>query len=185
MPRDARAQPSNYLVPQLGTNSDLSTVDPTALYPFGHGLSYTSFTWESVLVDGRAVEPGERVVTGTDGSVTVSVLVRNTGDCAGSEVVQLYLHDPVAQVTRPVVRLIGYAKIPLALGESCRVTFTVHADLAAFTGRRGTVIVEPGELDLLLSTSSTHPRHAVGLRLVGDERELDHHRHLTAGVTLS
>jgi beta-xylosidase len=184
MPRDARAQPSSYLVPQLGTHSDLSTVDPTALYPFGHGLSYTSFAWESVLVDGRSVEPGERVVTATDGSVTLSVLVRNTGPVAGFEVVQLYLHDPVAQVTRPVVRLIGYAKVPVAPGESRRVTFTVHADLSAFTGRRGVPIVEPGELDLLLSTSSTHPRHAIGIRLVGDEREVDHHRHLTAGVTV-
>ena len=65
----------------------------------------------------------------------VGVTVRNTGDRAGTEVVQLYLHDPVAQTTRPVVRLIGYARVPLEPGEAARVTFTVPADLASFTGR--------------------------------------------------
>jgi beta-xylosidase len=184
IPRDPRAQPSTYLVPPLAQRNDTSSVDPTALYPFGYGLSYTEFSWEDVRVDGRALEPGERVVTGTDGSVSVSMSVRNTGDHAGAEVVQLYLHDPVAQVTRPVVRLIGYAKLRLMPGEVRRLSFDVHADLSAFTGRRGVSVVEPGELDLRLSGSSTHVRHSVGIRLVGEERVVDHRRRLTAEVAV-
>jgi beta-xylosidase len=184
IPRDSRAQPSSYLAPPLAQRNDTSSVDPTPLYPFGFGLSYTDFSWEDVRVDGRALEPGERVVTGTDGSVSVSLSVRNTGDRAGAEVVQLYLHDPVAQVTRPDARLIGYAKVRLSAGEVQRVTFDVHADLSAFTGRSGETVVEPGELDLRLSGSSTHVRHAVGIRLVGEERTVDHRRRLTADVAI-
>jgi beta-xylosidase len=184
IPGDVRAQPGSYLAPPLAQRNDSSNLDPSPLYPFGFGLSYTDFSWESVRVDSRTLEPGERVVTGTDGFVTVSLSVRNTGDRTGAEVVQLYLHDPVAQVTRPDVRLIGYAKVRLAPGEVRRVTFGVHADLSAFTGRRGDIVVEPGELDLRLSGSSTHVRHAVGIRLVGEERIVDHRRRLTADVSI-
>jgi beta-xylosidase len=98
--------------------------------------------------------------------------------------VQLYLHDPVAQVTRPVVRLTGYARVPLAVGEARRVDFRVHADLSAFTGRNGRRVVEPGELELRLSASSADVRHRVRLRLVGDERTVGHQRQLTAEVTI-
>jgi beta-xylosidase len=184
VPRDGRAQPSPYLAPPLGQDSDLSNIDPSPLYPFGHGLSYTEFGWEDVRADGRALEPDERVVTGTDGSVSVSLTVRNTGKRSGAEVVQLYLHDPVAQVTRPAVRLIGYAKVRLEPGESRRITFDVHADLSAFTGRRGVSVVEPGDLELRLSGSSSWTRHVVKARLLGEERVLDHRRRLTADVTI-
>jgi beta-xylosidase len=64
------------------------------------------------------------------------------------------------------------------------VSFQVHADLSAFTGRRGVVVVEPGELDLRLSGSSTDARHVLGIRLVGEERVVDHRRRLTAEVTV-
>ncbi|HET9141550.1 glycoside hydrolase family 3 N-terminal domain-containing protein [Actinophytocola sp.] len=184
LPRHGRGQPVTYLVPPLAQRSELTHVDPTPLFPFGHGRSYTEFSWTDVEVDGRAQQPGDHAVTGTDGSVTVSVSVRNTGTMAGAEVVQLYLHDPVAQVTRPTVRLIGYAKVELEPGEERRVGFTVHADLSAFTGRRGQTVVEAGDLELRLSASSAAPRHVVGLRLVGPERVLDHRRRLTADVSV-
>jgi beta-xylosidase len=184
VPRDGRSHPCSYLVPPLAQFHENSNQDPTALYPFGFGLSYTKFSWTDPQVDGRTPEPGERVVAGTDGTVTVSVAVRNSGDVAGAEVVQLYLHDPVAQVTRPPVRLIGYAKVRLEPGESRRVSFGVHADLTAFTGRQLRPVVEPGELELRLSSSSTQPRHVIGVRLVGAERVVDHHRRLTADVAI-
>jgi beta-xylosidase len=184
VPGDSRAPAAAYLSPPLAHLNGSSNIDPTPLFPFGHGLSYTGFEWVDVLADGRALEPGERVVTGTDGSVSVSVLVRNTGERAGSDVVQLYLHDPVAQVTRPPVRLIGYAKVTLEPGEAKRVGFVVHADLAAFTGRRGAPVVEAGDLELRLSASSTRARHAVAVRLIGEERVVDHRRQLTADVTV-
>jgi beta-xylosidase len=88
----------------------------------------------------------------------------------------------VAQVTRPVTRLIGYAKVPLAAGEAARVTFTVHADLSSFTGLDGHRIVEPGELELRLGASSTDIRHTVRVHLVGPERAVGHDRRMTTGV---
>jgi beta-xylosidase len=176
LPRGPRARSGGYLAPPLGQHTDVSTVDPTPLFPFGHGLSYTTFSWEDLTV-APATLP-------TDGTVTVSMRVRNTGDRAGTEVVQLYLHDPIAQVTRPVVRLVGYARVALRPGQARRVTMRMHADLASFTGLRGTRVVEPGKLELRLGTSSVDIREAVTVELVGPEREVDHRRHLTTEVTI-
>lgn len=158
-----------------GTRS--GTVDPTPLFPFGHGLSYTSFSWDDVQVE--AEHP---VWLATDGSLWVSMRVTNTGSRAGADIVQLYLHDPVAQVTRPVVSLIGYARVQLQPGESKRVTFEVSADMTSFTGLAGQRIVEPGDIELRLSTSSTVHRHTARLTLVGPERTVGHDRQLTTGV---
>jgi hypothetical protein len=115
----------------------------------------------------------------------VSVTVRNTGSRAGAEVVQLYLHDPVAQVTRPVVRLIGYAKVRLEPGAETRVEFTVPAEAAAFTGLAGRRVVEPGELELRLSASSSDVRHTLRLRLTGEVREVDQRHERLVGVTVN
>ncbi|MGC9665596.1 beta-glucosidase family protein [Planosporangium sp. 12N6] len=184
VPRHPGGQPATYLTPALGHHTDVSSVDPTPLYPFGHGLSYTRFTWDDVRVDGAPLAADAPVELPTDGALTVSLTVCNAGDRAGAEVVQLYLHDPVAQVTRPVVRLIGYARVALDAGQTRQVEFRVHTDLASFTGRAGRRVVEPGDLELRLSTSSATHRYAVGVRLVGDERVVDHRRQLTAAVTV-
>ena len=98
--------------------------------------------------------------------------------------VQLYLHDPIAQVTRPVVRLVGYARVELDPGRDRRVEFRMHADLASFTGRAGQRVVEPGKLELRLGSSCTDIRHTVAVRLVGPERVVDHTRRLTTEVTI-
>ncbi|AQZ65295.1 Beta-glucosidase [[Actinomadura] parvosata subsp. kistnae] len=172
VPRDAGGLPATYLAPPLGRRSEVSSVDPTPAYPFGHGLSYTTYEWS-----GAAASGAEWAV---DGEVTVGVTVRNTGERAGAEVVQLYLHDPVAQTTRPVVRLIGYARVPLEAGESARVTFTVPADLTSFTGARGRRVVEPGEVELRLGRSCADAVATLPLRLTGPEREVGHGRRLTA-----
>jgi beta-xylosidase len=186
IPSEPGGQPAGYLAPPLGGRHDLSTVDPSALYPFGHGLSYTAFAWTGVDAAGRrdADPGGGPVECRTDGSVAVAVTVRNTGDRAGAEVVQLYLHDPVAQVTRPVIRLLGYARVGLEPGQERRVSFDVHADLTSFTGRLGDRIVEPGDLELRLGPSSTDIRHTVPVRLVGPERSVDHRRRLVPEVRL-
>jgi beta-xylosidase len=162
IPRNPGSQPWTYLQPPLGLAGSVSTVDPTPLYSFGHGLSYTTFAWDDFTVDGRELST-------EDGRFTVEVTVRNTGERAGREVVQLYLHDPVAEVTRPTVRLIGFAKLALDPGESKRVRFTGHVALTAFTGRSGTRIVEPGDIELRLAASSAEDavRHRATVRLVG------------------
>jgi beta-xylosidase len=184
VPRGRGGQPTSYLAPLLGHRTEESSVDPTALFPFGYGQSYTSFSWTQPQAGGRPVDPAEPVSVGTDGSVSVSVAVTNTGTRAGAEVVQLYLHDPVAQVTRPVVRLVGYRRVWLAAGETRRVGFDLHADLTAFTGRDGQRVVEPGELELRLSASSVDVRELVRVRLVGPERVVDHRRHLVTPSTV-
>ena len=176
VPRDAGGLPATYLTPILGRRSEVSSVDPTPAYPFGHGLSYTAFDWTDAAVFGADTLPGWPV----DGEVTARIRVRNTGSRPGTEVVQLYLHDPVAQTTRPVVRLIGFARVPLEPGEQAEVSFTVSADLASFTGVRGTRIVEPGAVELRFGRSSGETAATLPLRLVGPVRAVGHRRQLTS-----
>ncbi|MFV2102923.1 glycoside hydrolase family 3 N-terminal domain-containing protein [Micromonospora sp. LOL_024] len=176
VPRHAGGLPGTYLAPTLGRRTQVSSVDPTPAFPFGHGLSYTTFEWSDAEVTGGSVD------WPVDGEVTVGVTVGNTGSRAGVEVVQLYLHDPVAQTTRPVVRLVGYARVPVAPGEAARVTFVVPADIASFTGVTGRRVIEPGDVQLRLGRSSGDPVASLALRLVGDEREVGHHRQLVSRV---
>ncbi|WP_320779537.1 glycoside hydrolase family 3 N-terminal domain-containing protein [Streptomyces sp. CRN 30] len=177
VPRLPGGQPWTYLQPPLGLAGEVSNLDPTPLYPFGHGRSYTTFAWEDATGNGQTE-------IGTDGSYDLSVTVRNTGDRAGAEVVQLYLHDPVARVTRPDVRLIGYRRVELAPGEAARVTFRFHTDLSAFTDRTGRRVVEPGDLELRLAASSADVRHTARLRLTGPERVPGPDRRLLCGVSV-
>jgi beta-xylosidase len=165
VPSSPGTQPTTYLGGALAGRSDVSSVDPTARYPFGHGLGYTTFAWEDVTLDADEVP--------VEGQAGLSVTVRNTGDRAGADVVQLYLSDPVATVVRPVRRLVGYARVALEPGEAKRVAFRVSTDLAAFTGLRGRRVIEPGELRLGLGASSADLRAEVSLRLTGDAVELD------------
>lgn len=192
VPRTPHMPPGGYLAPLLAHKSSVSNVDPTPLFPFGHGLSYTSFAWEDVTFEptdqeaegGREAAAGGALQVATDSEVTVSLRVRNTGDRAGAEVVQLYLHDPVAQVTRPVVRLVGYARVPLEPGQARRVTLRMHADLASFTGRDGQRVVEPGALELRLGSSCVDTPYVGTVELVGPQRVVDHRRRLTTEVTV-
>ncbi|MFJ6215251.1 glycoside hydrolase family 3 N-terminal domain-containing protein [Streptomyces sp. NPDC092296] len=177
VPQGTGGQPWTYLQPPLGLAGGVSNLDPTPLYPFGHGLSYTSFAWELADTEVPAEIP-------TDGSADIELIVRNTGDRDGTEVVQLYLHDPVAQTTRPDVRLIGYTRVPLAAGQERRVRFRFHADLSSFTGLAGRRIVEPGDLELRFGASSADLRHTVRLRLTGPERTVDHRRRLVCDTSV-
>ncbi|MFC9701372.1 beta-glucosidase [Streptomyces sp. NPDC056943] len=172
VPRHPGAQPSTYLASRLGHTSEVSSIDPTPAFGFGHGLTYTTFVWSDLTVEDTEVP--------TDGAVRLALTVANTGDRAGTELVQLYLHDPVASVVQPVQRLIGYVRLDLAPGEGKRIHAVVPADLASFTGRTGTRAVEPGELELRLSASSTEPRLTARVTLTGPVRPLDHHRRLHA-----
>ncbi|WP_374116205.1 beta-glucosidase [Streptomyces sp. CoH27] len=176
VPRHKGVQPSTYLAARLAQDSDVSSTSTSAAYAFGHGLSYTEFQWSAL--DVSVTE------TGTDGSFRIAFEVLNTGERSGCEVVQFYLHDPVASVVQPVQRLVGYRRLPLEAGEVCRVHLELPADLASFTGRGGRRIVEPGELELRISASSTDHRITVPLRLTGPVREVDHTRRLHPVVTV-
>ncbi|WP_210591556.1 glycoside hydrolase family 3 N-terminal domain-containing protein [Streptomyces sp. GESEQ-35] len=177
VPHVPGGQPWTYLQPPLGLAGEVSNLDPTPLYAFGHGRSYTAFTWDSF--------EGTRPTIDTDGSYDVSVVVRNTGDRAGAEVVQLYLHDPVASVTRPDVRLIGYRRVELEPGDAARVTFRFHPDLSAFTDGSGRRVVEPGALELRLAASSADVRHTARLTLAGPVRVLGPDRRLRCDAEVS
>ncbi|MFF5520799.1 beta-xylosidase/alpha-l-arabinosidase [Streptomyces coeruleorubidus] len=179
VPQVPGGQPWTYLQPPLGLAGEVSNLDPTPLYAFGHGRSYTTFVWE----DGTGGE--EPAEIGTDGAYDVSVTVRNTGDREGAEVVQLYLHDPVASVTRPDVRLVGYQRVELAPGGAARVTFRFHTDLSAFTDRSGRRVVEPGALELRLAASSTDARHTAHLTLTGPVRVTGADRRLRCQAEVS
>ena len=98
---------------------------------------------------------------------------------------QLYLHDPVAQVTRPTVVLIGYARVPLEPGQQRRVEFTVHADLTSFIGRGGERIVEPGRIELRLGTSSASTIASLPVDLTGPERVIHGPRQMITDVQIS
>ncbi|MEU7800078.1 glycoside hydrolase family 3 N-terminal domain-containing protein [Micromonospora arborensis] len=183
VPRDVGGMPSTYLAPPLGHRNKVSSIDPTPAYPFGHGLSYTTFEWS----DATVVEPANEsqddpAAWPVDGEVRVRITVANTGDRAGAEVVQLYLHDPVAQTTRPVVRLVGYTRLPLEPGEAAHVTFGVPADLASFSGLTGRRVVEPGAVELRFGRSSGATVATLPLRLTGVERQAGHQRELLTSV---
>jgi hypothetical protein len=171
IPRDPGAQPSTYLRPRNAALHSGSAVDPTPLFAFGHGLSYTTFEYADLALSAEQ-EP-------TDGAVEVSCTVRNTGQVAGDEVVQLYLGDPVASVVRPVRWLAGFARVALAPGEAARITFRVHADRTSFTGQGLTRIVEPGTITVNIGGSSddlplTSSFTLTGpVRTVGIDRALD------------
>jgi beta-xylosidase len=104
---------------------------------------------------------------------------------AGAEVVQLYLHDPVAQVTRPVRALAGFARVTLPPGGACRVAFRLHADRTAFHGLSGTRIVEPGLIELAIGSSSGDLRLHGEVELTGPERQAGAGRVLTTPVSVT
>ncbi len=146
------------------------------MFPFGHGRSYTTFAYSDFTVSADTVP--------TDGELEVSCVVTNEGDRAGAEVVQLYLADPVAQVTRPVIELAGFARVTLEPGEGTRVTFTLHADRTSFTGVDLRRVVEPGEIRVMIGASSEDIRGEGAFRLTGDPRVVGHDRVLTTPVRL-
>ncbi len=118
----------------------------TPLYPFGHGLSYTRFAYRDLRLGAARLRRSD--------PLDVSVTVTNSGSRAGDEVVQLYLRDEVASVTRPGLALRRFQRITLAPGESRTVSFTLHADDLAFPGADLQPVIEPGFFTVGVGTSS-------------------------------
>jgi beta-glucosidase len=116
------------------------------LWPFGFGLSYTKFRYS-----GLSVTPAR---IATDGHATVAVTVTNTGTRASDEVVQMYIHDLVSSITRPVEELAGFRRIHLDAGESRRVEMDLGPDALSFHDAAFRRVVEPGGFDVMVGGSS-------------------------------
>lgn len=126
--------------------SNYLDVDNDPLYPFGYGLSYTTFEYGPVSLSAAEVAEG--------GSVTAEVTVRNTGAVAGKEVVQMYIQDVVGSTTRPVRELKGFEKIYLEPGESKTVTFEITPELMSHYNSDLEFVAEPGEFIVSVGTDS-------------------------------
>lgn len=123
-------------------------VTADALYPFGHGLSYTTFEYGPAQLSTTQL--------GWDQTLTATTTVTNTGEVAGETVVQLYVHDRVASRVRPVRELKGFNKIALRPGESAQVSFQLDRSLLAFTGMDLVCRAEPGLFDVWITDSSAN-----------------------------
>src|SRR6185436_9647036 len=116
------------------------------LFPFGFGLSYTTFEYSNVKVNPAQIRPQDQT--------KVSVTVSNTGKRAGDEIVQLYVRDLVSSVTRPVLELKDFKRVSLAAGESKTVEFIITPDKLSFLNLNMQSVVEPGWFDVMVGTSS-------------------------------
>ena len=132
--------------------SNALDVSNGALYPFGYGLSYTTFSYSDVTLSANEMAK--------NGSVTATVTVTNTGKRDADEVVQLYVHDLVASIARPVKELKGFERIHLAVGESKTVTFTIGADQLSFYNADLKKVVEPGDFDIMVGSNSRDVKKA-------------------------
>jgi len=176
LPRSAGAQPYSYLHPILGGPSEITSADSAPALPFGHGLSYTAFEHSDLSA------PAESE-TGADLAVTVEV--RNVGERAGVDVVQLYARDTYASVTRPVAQLVAYARVALEPGESALVRFDVPIGRLSFTDRTGSRVVEPGDVELWVGPSCQDRETSTTVRLVGPVHEITPSHARTVEVSIA
>jgi len=130
----------------------------TPRYAFGHGLSYTQFSYANLKLDHEAIKSGQ--------TATLSLDVTNSGKVEGDEVVQLYLRDMVASVVRPLKELKGFQKIHLKPGEQRRISFTIDKDLLSFFNSQLQWGAEPGDFKLMVGSASDDIRLEARLRLL-------------------
>lgn len=126
--------------------SNYIDIDNNPLYPFGYGLSYTTFKYGPMQLDATSMT--------ADGQIKVTVPVTNTGSRDADEVVQLYLHDVAASIARPVKELKDFARISLRAGETRNVTFTITADKLKFYNSELQYVCEPGEFQIMVGPNS-------------------------------
>jgi beta-glucosidase len=144
------------------------------LWPFGHGLSYTRFELHGPVLDRSAIGPRDELA--------IAVEVENVGARAGDEVVQLYVRDQEASVTRPVKELRGFRRVRLAPGERRRVTFRLAAEQLAFTDRDGRLVVEPGRVRVMVGTSATDLPCQADVEVTGEVTVLARRSRFVTGV---
>jgi len=143
---------------------DYSDLPSRPLWAFGHGRSYTSFEYANLEISPEAPAP--------DASVSIAVDVANAGDRAGDEVVQLYLNDVCASVTRPAMQLAGFVRIPLDAGETRRIRFRLDLGQLAFYDASMEFAIEPGEVAVMVGAASDDIRQSGSFEITGGRRVL-------------
>jgi beta-glucosidase len=138
--------PETWIVPSIFDQSKYIDADYRPQYPFGFGLSYTTFRYDSLKLSSPAF--------GANGTVTVSATVTNSGSRSGDEIVQLYIRDLAASVTRPVKELKGFKRVSLNPGESRTVEFILKASDLAFWNDRMEFKAEPGRFHVWIGPNS-------------------------------
>jgi beta-glucosidase len=134
----------------------------TPLFPFGHGLSYTTFDYGPLKLESDTVDVG--------GELRASLTVTNTGKRRGTEIVQLYVAETATGVTLPAQQLAGFARVGLEPGAAKTVTFVVPMSLLAYTGISGDVVMEPGPVEVSAGSSSSDIRSSAKFTVVGKTR---------------
>lgn len=147
-PRSAGQLPVYYNHRKIGGFRKVKYLDipDTPLYPFGYGLSYTHFEYSNLTLDKKTMTP--------DQTLSISVDVKNTGKAVGEEVVQLYVYDVVASMTRPIKELKGFKRVKILPGEIVRVEFKLTREHLGFYNKDMKFTVEPGEFILWVGTNS-------------------------------
>jgi beta-glucosidase-like glycosyl hydrolase len=176
IPKVSGGQPYVYRHPRLGGRSPVSNIDPSPEFPFGYGLSYTRFQHDQLEIQADRLD--------TSATLRVSCRVRNIGDREGADVVQLYVRDRVASVTRPLRQLLGWARVALEPNEAARVEFTVSADRLGFVGRDLAWRLEPGQFDFAIAQSALFAGVHADVSLGGPVRILDDTRELLTPVSV-
>jgi beta-glucosidase len=155
---------------------DYVDLSATPLFPFGHGLSYTRFVYDNLEITPARVEAVD--------TIAVRLNVTNTGSHDGDEVVQLYVHDVVGSVTRPVKELEGFVRVPLAAGTGARITFHLAVSQLGFHDRDLRFVVEPGTIEVMVGSSSEDIRLRGSIEIVGPVCDVGSHRQHSTPVTV-
>jgi beta-xylosidase len=179
-PRSVGQVPLYYNAKPAGTKSnwyvDYVSEKVSPLYPFGHGLSYTSFEYSDLVIQQIHATLGE--------IVDISLNVRNTGTVAGEDVVQLYVHDEFASTPRPIKELKGYQRVMLEPEETRKITFHLPVNQLAFYNMDMNLVIEAGRIDIMLGSSSEDMRLCGELEIVGKKKMIVKDRVFVCPVTV-
>lgn len=149
-----------YVHPDAKYESRYLDVPNEPLYAFGHGLSYTTFEYSEITLEGEGTQSGQGVTLSGNGTLKACVSVTNTGACEGTETVQMYIRDLVGSVTRPVKQLKGFERITLAPGESRIVEFTLDRETLSFWRQDMSWGPESGDFQIFIGGASNQVKNA-------------------------
>jgi beta-glucosidase len=177
IPKNVGQLPIHYNRRHMSHYRDYVFTGNRPLYPFGFGLSYTEFAYSNLQISPQKFSGNSEI--------TIQAEIENIGKLAGTEVVQLYVNDKIASLTRPLKSLKGFKRVELAAGEKKQISFILKAEQLAFYDKDMNLVVEPGEFEFMLGSSSTDIRLTNLVELIGDKIELTAERNFFSKVNLN